>query len=95
MATNLLACLRVCLSACAWKDKVTQDLRYSVLGTEQLDLNPERGYMTTRYQVNGKETSLAEVVKLAQRCGYRGPIRVVSSQMKEILKRKGYNLTKK
>jgi len=57
--------------------------------------NPERESMPARYLLNGKEMSLTEIVKLAQRCGYRGPIRVVSSQMKAILKKQGYDLTKK
>jgi hypothetical protein len=51
--------------------------------------------MPARYLLNGKEMSLTEIVKLAQRCGYRGPIRVVSSQMKAVLKKQGYELTKK
>ena len=51
--------------------------------------------MPARYLLNGKEMSLTEIVKLAQRCGYRGPIRVVSSQMKAILKKQGYELVKK
>jgi len=51
--------------------------------------------MPARYQVNSKEMSLAEIVKLAQRCGYRGPIRVISPQMKAILKKHGYNVAKK
>ena len=70
------------------------EVRYCVL---QFSVNstPEREFMPARYLVNGKEMSLTEVVKLAQRCGYRGPIRVVSSQMKAILKKQGYDLTKK
>ena len=56
---------------------------------------PREESMPARYQVNSKEMSLAEIVKLAQRCGYRGPIRVISPQMKAILKKHGYNVAKK
>jgi hypothetical protein len=51
--------------------------------------------MPTKYFVNGTEMSLTEIVKLAQKCGYQGPVRVMTPQMKAVLKKQGYNVTKK
>jgi hypothetical protein len=65
------------------------------MGLDSCIVQMKRESMPARYLLNGKEMSLTEIVKLAQRCGYRGPIRVVSSQMKAVLKKQGYELTKK